>query len=83
MAKTRAAFAVTSEFRGAVYRSADSLVALGKIIGMHNTNFCRYLKPGKRFDKGVAERFEKLGAVLGASPATKFVGARRVKRAAR
>ena len=83
MAKTRAAFAVTSEFRAAVYRSADSLVALGKIIGMHNTNFCRYLKPGKRFDQGVADRFQKLGAVLGVAEAVKFVGARRVKRTAK
>jgi len=83
MAKHRAAFAGTNGFRAAVYRSADSLVALGKIIDMHNTNFHRYLKPGKRFDKTVAARFQTLGTMLGVAEAVKFVGARRVKRAAK
>jgi hypothetical protein len=79
----KSAFVVTGEFRRAVYRSAETLGDLGKTIGMHRSHMSAYLREGRRFGKGVAERFEKLGAFVGVAPATKFVGARRVKRPAK
>lgn len=79
----KSAFVVTAEFRRAVYRRAETLGDLGKTIGMHNSHMSAYLREGRRFGKGVAERFERLGEFLGVAPATRFVGARRVKRAAK
>ena len=63
-------FKMTPAVKAAINRHPRTQAELGALVGLHQTQVSLYLRGGS-FGERIKARVDELGALLGASPATK------------